>query len=102
MRSVSKVLPRRQIDGQKGATARPATPSNVGLTSPPFRVAADPDPCMRRTTPRGYFDYALYRRLTDREKQHTVALAACARKLLIFANTVVARGTPWTEPPPAT
>jgi len=28
----------------------------------------------------------------------TVALVACARKLLIFAKTVVARGTPWTEP----
>ena len=27
------------------------------------------------------------------------AFAACARKLLIFANTVVARGTPWTEKP---
>ena len=40
---------------------------------------------------------ALYRRLTERGKPHTVALVACARKLLIFANTVVARGTPWTE-----
>ena len=42
---------------------------------------------------------ALYRRLTERGKPHTVALVACARKLLIFANTVVARGTPWTEIP---
>ena len=40
---------------------------------------------------------ALYRRLTERGKPHAVALVACARKLLIFANTVVARGTPWTE-----
>jgi len=24
-------------------------------------------------------------------------MVACARKFLIFANTVVARGTPWTE-----
>ena len=42
---------------------------------------------------------ALYRRLVERGKPHTVALVACARKLLIFANTVVARGTPWTERP---
>jgi hypothetical protein len=27
----------------------------------------------------------------------TRALIACARKLLIYANTVVARGTPWVE-----
>ena len=39
---------------------------------------------------------ALYRRLTGAGKLHKVALIACARKLLIFANTVVARGTPWT------
>lgn len=42
---------------------------------------------------------ALYRRLTERGKPHTVALVACARKLLVFANTVVARGTPWAEKP---
>ena len=30
-------------------------------------------------------------------KAHNVALIACARKLLIYANTVVERGTPWTE-----
>ena len=40
---------------------------------------------------------ALYARLTAAGKSHKVALIACARKLLIFANTVVARGTPWTE-----
>jgi transposase len=38
---------------------------------------------------------ALYRRLTAAGKKHKRALIACARKLLIFANTVVARGTPW-------
>ena len=39
---------------------------------------------------------ALYKRLNRAGKLHKVALIACARKLLIFANTVVARGTPWT------
>lgn len=38
----------------------------------------------------------LYKRLIAAGKVHKVALIACARKLLIFANTVVARGTPWT------
>jgi transposase len=42
---------------------------------------------------------ALYRRLVERGKAYTVALVACARKLLVFANTVLARGTPWTERP---
>jgi len=41
----------------------------------------------------------LYRRLTARGKAHNAALFACARKLLIYANTVVQRGTPWTERP---
>jgi transposase len=40
---------------------------------------------------------ALYARLTARGKAHKAALIACARKLLIYANTVVQRGTPWTE-----
>jgi len=40
---------------------------------------------------------ALYRRLTAAGKSHKAALVACARKLLIFANTVVARGTPWVS-----
>jgi transposase len=45
---------------------------------------------------------ALYRRLTAAGRQHKYALIACARKLLIFANTVVARGTPWiSQPKPA-
>jgi len=42
---------------------------------------------------------ALYKRLTMRGKAHNAALIACARKLLIYANTVVQRGTPWTEAP---
>lgn len=39
----------------------------------------------------------LYKRLTVVGKGHKVALVACARKLLIFANAVVARGTPWVS-----
>jgi transposase len=42
---------------------------------------------------------ALYQRLTAAGKAHNAALIACARKLLIYANTVVQRGTPWTERP---
>jgi len=38
---------------------------------------------------------AIYERLIASGKPHKVALVACARKLLIFVNTVVARGTPW-------
>ena len=41
----------------------------------------------------------LYARLIARGKAHNAALIACARKLLIYANTVVQRGTPWTERP---
>ena len=44
----------------------------------------------------------LYKRLTARGKAHNEALVACARKLLIYANTVVQRGTPWIERPAAT
>jgi len=40
---------------------------------------------------------ALYARLVASGKAHKSALIACARKLLIYANTVVQRGTPWTE-----
>ncbi|MCC8968816.1 IS110 family transposase [Bradyrhizobium sp. Pear76] len=36
-----------------------------------------------------------YERLRNKGKTHKMALVACARKLLIFINTVVARGTPW-------
>jgi transposase len=39
----------------------------------------------------------LYQRLTAAGKEHKRALVACARKMLIFANTVVARGTPWQD-----
>jgi transposase len=42
---------------------------------------------------------ALYRRLIARGKAHKTALVACARKLVIYANTVVERGTPWRECP---
>lgn len=46
---------------------------------------------------------AFYRRLTAAGRPHKYALVACARKLLIFVNTVVERGTPWlAEPPVAT
>lgn len=38
---------------------------------------------------------AMYQRLRAAGKEHKVALVACARKLVIFVNTVVARGTPW-------
>ena len=37
----------------------------------------------------------LYKRLIAKGKPHKVALVACARKLLIYVNTVVERGTPW-------
>jgi transposase len=43
---------------------------------------------------------ALYQRLTVAGKGHKCAMVACARKMLIFANTVVARGTPWQNDPP--
>jgi transposase len=42
---------------------------------------------------------ALYTRLIAAGKVHNAALVACARKLLIYANTVVQRGTPWTDRP---
>jgi transposase len=44
---------------------------------------------------------ALYQRLRAAGNEHKRALIACARKLLIFVNTVVARGTPWQGKPPA-
>lgn len=37
----------------------------------------------------------LYQRLIARNKPHRLALVACARKLLIFANAVVQRDRPW-------
>lgn len=44
---------------------------------------------------------ALYQRLIAKGKPHKTALIACARKLVIYANTVVQRGTPWAERTPA-
>jgi transposase len=41
-----------------------------------------------------------YKRLIAKGKPHKVALVACARKLLIYVNTVVERGTPWTHQAP--
>lgn len=41
-----------------------------------------------------------YKRLTAAGKQHKRALVACARKLLVFINTVVARGSPWQDKQP--
>ena len=38
---------------------------------------------------------ALYQRLTKAGKHHKIAMIACARKLLIYANTVVKRDRPW-------
>ena len=43
----------------------------------------------------------MYQRLVARGKPHKAALVACARKLLVYANTVVARGTPWIATAPA-
>ena len=45
---------------------------------------------------------SLYKRLIVRGKSHKVALVACARKLLIMANAVVARATPWQAQPERT
>jgi transposase len=39
----------------------------------------------------------LYARLTAAGKPHKLALVACARKLLTYANTVLSRGTPWLK-----
>jgi transposase len=41
----------------------------------------------------------LYARLKARGRTHKSALVACARKLLIYANTVVQRGAPWLPKP---
>jgi transposase len=43
----------------------------------------------------------LYHRLIAKQKAHKLALIACARKLLIYANTVLQRGSPW-QPHPTT
>jgi transposase len=44
---------------------------------------------------------AFYARLRARGYAHNYVLVACARKLLIYANTVVQRGSPWVEKPTA-
>jgi transposase len=44
---------------------------------------------------------AFYSRLIAQGKPHKLALIACARKLLIYANTVLQRGSPWTHRPVA-
>jgi transposase len=38
-----------------------------------------------------------YRRLVANGKTHTAAVVACARKLVILANAILARGTPWQD-----
>jgi transposase len=38
---------------------------------------------------------SLHTRLRARGASHANAIVACARKLLIQVNAVVARGTPW-------
>ena len=40
---------------------------------------------------------ALYKRLRAAGKHHNVAVVACARKLVIYANTVLARQQPWSS-----
>lgn len=40
---------------------------------------------------------AFYKRLRAKGKEHKVALVAVARKLVIYVNTVIARGTPWVS-----
>jgi transposase len=42
-----------------------------------------------------------YQRLVKAGKPHTLALVACARKLLTFVNAVLARGTKWIAQPEA-
>jgi len=44
----------------------------------------------------------LYHRLVAKGATHKKVLIACARKLLIFANAVLARGTPWIKTKAAT
>ncbi len=43
---------------------------------------------------------ALYGRLIANGKAHAVAIIACVRKLIVYANTVLARGTPWVQDAP--
>ena len=39
----------------------------------------------------------LYQRLKAKGKHHNVAVIACARKLIVYANAILARGTAWTK-----
>jgi transposase len=43
---------------------------------------------------------SLYQRLIAAGKGHKRALVACARKMLVFANTIVARAARWQDHPP--
>ena len=53
------------------------------------------------TIPAAYFHnhqlVAFQRRLVEAGKSPKLALIACARKLIVFANAVLARGTPWQK-----
>lgn len=44
---------------------------------------------------------ATYIKLVERGKHHLTAVIAVARKLVILANSIVARGKPWTECKPS-
>ena len=44
---------------------------------------------------------ATYTRLRAAGKHHTLATVACARKLIILANAIIARNTPWQDEAPA-
>lgn len=43
---------------------------------------------------------ALYDRLVAKGKPHTLAMVACTRKLVIYANTVIAKDRPWSDRAP--
>ena len=38
----------------------------------------------------------LYNRLRDKGREHKLALVACARKMIVYANAVLERQAPWT------
>lgn len=42
---------------------------------------------------------ALYERLVKAGRPHTVAIIACVRKMVIYANTILARNSPWEKRP---
>src|ERR1700709_396748 len=84
--------PHRCGDSVGWAQARPSrrahhiAANEVGRHAPAFA---------RRATPASL--PTLYARLIAKGKAHNAVLIACTRKLLIYANTVVQRGTPWIE-----